>query len=286
MNREFKDHLAKHLGAKVLSFNPIAGGDISRAFKIETSNSSYFLKLNNATHAFGMFQAEAFGLNAIRHTHTIAVPEVLFWDTFNGSSFLVMEYIEGKTASSSNFKIFGQKLADLHQNTSENFGLEQDNFIGSLPQSNKLNKSWVDFYIQERLQPQIQLAKQKGLLSEDECPSYYTMTENLGNLFLDVKPSLLHGDLWAGNFLISKDGIPYLIDPATYYGHSEVDIAMSRLFGDFDSNFYETYHSIHPKDSNKDARIEIYQLYYLLVHLNLFGRSYYGSVQRLLSKYF
>ncbi len=286
MNREFQDHISKLLKEQVLSFIPVSGGDISRAYKIDTSKTSYFLKVNQSSNALRMFQAEVIGLQSIKKTQTIATPEVLIYDTFDGYYFLIMEYIESKSASSNDFNKLGQKLAELHQNTSESFGLENDNFIGSLYQCNKPKNSWVDFYVQERLQPQLQLARQKGFLSTGECPSVDIMKENLNELFLDVKPSLLHGDLWNGNYLISKNGIPYLIDPAIYYGHSEVDIAMSKLFGGFGNDFYKAYHSVHPRDSNTDSRIDNYQLYYLLVHLNLFGRSYYGSVHSILKKYF
>ena len=286
MNKEFQNHLSFLFDQPILNVSPVSGGDISRAYKIHTPQANYFLKVNQSAQALKMFQAEAFGLKLIQESHTIATPNVFVYDTFIGYSFLVLEFVESKSASSNDFKNLGQKLAELHQITSGTFGLENDNFIGSLPQSNKINKSWVDFYIQERLQPQLQLAKQRGLLSDSDCPSETIMNDKLEDLFLNIKPSLLHGDLWSGNFLISKDGIPYLIDPAVYYGHSEVDIAMSQLFGGFGNDFYEAYHEIHPKDSNTLARIEIYQLYYILVHLNLFGSSYYGSVQRILSKYF
>jgi fructosamine-3-kinase len=197
-----------------------------------------------------------------------------------------MEFIESKSPSNLDFKTLGSKLAELHQNTSDVFGLNKDNFIGSLFQSNKPNSSWVDFYLKERLLSQLQLAKQNHLLSEKECPSEKMISEKLENLFLNVKPSLLHGDLWSGNYLIAKDGTPFLIDPATYYGHSEVDIAMTKLFGGFGDDFYNAYYRNNTTDSKTASRIEIYQLYYLLVHLNLFGKSYYNSVHSILKRHF
>ena len=143
-----------------------------------------------------------------------------------------------------------------------------------------------DFYIDERLLPQFDLAQSKGLLRSNEIPDKEIMKGNLNDLIKVVKPSLLHGDLWGGNFLIGKDGTPYLIDPAVYYGHHEVDIAMSKLFGGFGSAFYSAYYEVFPESSRINDRIEIYQLYYLLVHLNIFGSSYYGSVKQILNKYF
>jgi len=284
--KEFQNHLSFLIDQPIQNISSVSGGDISLAYKVKTEANTYFLKVNRGKDALTMFQTEKMGLEAIAQTQTIYVPKIYGCDIFENEAFLLMEFIESKSPSSFDFKNLGLKLAELHQDTAENFGLEEDNFIGSLPQSNTFHVFWVDFYTQERLLPQLKIAKQRELLSENECPSERTMIENLGNLFANIKPSLLHGDLWSGNYLISNEGIPYLIDPAVYYGHHEVDIAMSRLFGGFGNDFYKAYHSIHPRDSSTDARMDIYQLYYLLVHLNLFGRSYYGSVKSILEKYF
>ena len=181
----------------------------------------------------------------------------------------------------------GTQLAKLHLNHKAKFGFTSDNFIGSLPQSNKQYSDWANFYWHERIAPQLKLAKQNNLLHASKIISEQTaiavFEELLGK---DVKPTLLHGDLWAGNYLIATDGTPYLIDPATYWGHSMVDIAMSKLFGGFGNEFYTAYHEIIPKTDNYNAQIDLYQLYFLLVHLNLFGRSYYGSVSSILKHYF
>ena len=174
----------------------------------------------------------------------------------------------------------------MHQHTSDTFGLDQDNFIGRLPQRNTRHKNWTDFYTYERLWPQLELAKRKGLLKDNEYPKSEHIKNQLNYLFENVKPTLLHGDLWSGNYLISKDGTPYLIDPAAYFGHHEIDIAMSKLFGGFGDTFYSAYLNHVPTDKFTSARIEIYQLYYLLVHLNMFGNSYYGSVISILKTYF
>ncbi|MDO5969702.1 fructosamine kinase family protein [Flavivirga aquimarina] len=286
MNHDLKIYLSNILKESITGISSVHGGDISNTYKIETSSNSYFLKLNSSIHAVKMFQAEAYGLQVIRETNTIKTPKVYAHDSFQNNTFLLMEFIESKSPSSSDYKNLGNQLAQLHQCTSDNFGLDQDNFIGSLPQNNKPNTTWVDFYTTERLQPQIELAKEKQLLSKNECPSVQSIKDFLEPLFSNIKPALLHGDLWSGNYLISKDNVPYLIDPAIYFGHHEVDIAMTKLFGGFDATFYETYASHFKTDENTSARIEIYQLYYLLVHLNLFGSSYHGSVSGLLKKYF
>ncbi|GAA3654259.1 fructosamine kinase family protein [Flavivirga jejuensis] len=286
MNNDLKIRLSNILNESIVRVSEIHGGDISKAYKIDTPNKSYFLKLNSAINAVKMFQTEAYGLQSINETNTIKTPKVLACETFQNYAFLLLEFIENKPPSSEDFKNLGHQLAKLHKCTSEHFGLNQDNFIGSLYQKNKPHVTWVDFYAIERLLYQLELAKQKQLLSKSACPSLQKIKNTLKPLFTDIKPTLLHGDLWSGNYLISKDGTPYLIDPAVYYGHHEVDIAMTKLFGGFGDSFYNAYYSKLKSDENTSNRIEIYQLYYLLVHLNLFGSSYYGSVDSILKKYF
>lgn len=286
MTDSLKSYFQNLLNQQITNIASVSGGDISQAYRIETATNSYFLKLNNTADALTMFQTEAYGLQTIAKTNTIKTPTVLACDSFEGSTFLLLEFIASKSPSSDDFKNLGEQLAQLHQCTSERFGLDQDNFIGRLPQPNTHHKTWADFYTHERLQPQLELAKQNRLLQDSECPNTEHIKNRLQPLLENIKPSLLHGDLWSGNYLISKDGEPYLIDPAVYFGHHEVDIAMSKLFGGFGEAFYEAYFSHFPADNHTSVRIEIYQLYYLLVHLNMFGRSYYGSVSAILRNYF
>ncbi len=286
MNNDLKIYLSKILNESITGVSKVHGGDISKAYRIDTPNNPYFIKYNENPNALKMFQAETYGLQLISETNTIKTPKVLACDTFEGAAFLLMAFIESKLPTPADFKNLGQQLALLHTCTSKHFGLKQDNFIGRLHQNNKPNTNWGDFYTKERLLSQLKLAEQKQLLSKNEYPSAQKIENILIPLFTDIKPALLHGDLWSGNYLISNDGSPYLIDPAVYYGHNEVDIAMTKLFGGFDSSFYDAYNAHFKNDKNTLARIEIYQLYYLLVHLNLFGRSYYGSVNSILKKYF
>ncbi|WP_242203653.1 fructosamine kinase family protein [Aestuariivivens insulae] len=286
MTSDLKIHLSTLLNETIGKVQSVTGGDISKAYKIDTPNNSYFLKLNSESSALQMFQTEANGLQSIRNTNTIKTPKVFACDTFENMPFLLLEFIERKSPSPNDFETLGYQLAKLHLCTSNAFGLAQDNFIGSLSQSNTQCSNWLDFYTKARLWPQLKLAKQKHLLTDKECPSEPQILENLKPLFKNIKPSLLHGDLWNGNYLISNDDIPYLIDPAVYYGHHEVDMAMTKLFGGFGEAFYDTYFSIIPQDDYTSIRIEIYQLYYLLVHLNLFGPSYHQSVISILKKYF
>lgn len=286
MDKEFQNHISEILGSSIVKYLAVSGGDSSNAYKIETTGDYLFIKTNTATHALDMFKKEAFGLNLIEQTKTIKTPNLLGFGSFNQTAYLILEYIESKSATSADLEKLGVQLAQLHQCSVDHFGLETDNYIGLLTQSNKTKNNWLDFYNEKRLCPQLLLAKSNGLLSANEYPNGETIKERLSVYFDNIKPSLLHGDLWNGNYLISKSGTPYLIDPAVYYGHSEVDIAMSKLFGGFGNAFYNAYHANIPKDKYTPERIEMYQLYYLLVHLNMFGRSYYGSVSDILKKYF
>ena len=275
LSEDFLKHISWIIDCKIQKVRPISGGDIASAYLLETSTKKMFLKVHSN---FELLQAEAHALNTIAKANCIATPKIHAIENYENNGFLVLEYIESKSPTASDFELFGRQLAALHQATNEHFGFDQNNFIGSLPQSNNQHSNWLDFYTEERLNPQLQLALNKGLLSQKEIPTLDKLKTTCSEFFTNIKPSLLHGDLWSGNFLISTDGIPYLIDPSTYFGHAEVDIAMCKLFGGFGSSFYESYHKVIPQDQFTSTRIELYQLYYLLVHLNLFGRSYYSSV--------
>jgi len=278
--------IAQRLLTKVLRYTPLAGGDISSVYLLETPHRRLVVKTNASPQAEDMFQQEEVGLKAIGATNTIAVPMVHLCGQEEGVSFLVMDYIESKRPNAKDFERFGNDLAQLHSVTSKRFGWSEDNYIGSLPQSNNEQEDWTIFYVKERILPQLQLALQQQLLTKKEIPTQEVLLERTTSFFNSVSPSLLHGDLWSGNFLIATNGTPFLIDPATYYGHAEVDIAMTRLFGGFDAAFYEAYHAIRPVQKGMEVRQDWYQLYYLLVHLNLFGSSYYGRVKRILNGYF
>ena len=197
-----------------------------------------------------------------------------------------MDYVNNKRPEPSDYSRLGMELARLHLGEQKDFGFTSDNFIGSLPQSNKIHTDWVEFYLEERLYPQLQLALRTNLLSKKEVPTKERGIDVFSRFLNDVSPSLLHGDLWGGNYLISTEGVPYLIDPAVYRGHFMIDIAMSKLFGSFGDEFYNAYHEIIPKPEYYNEQIDLYQLYFLLVHLNLFGRGYYSSVSEILNRYF
>lgn len=286
MNNLIK-HISNHTNKQFQTVEAVSGGSISSAYRLKWDKGTFFLKVNTNKSALEMFIAEEKGLKAIEQTNTISVPKVNLVDEYDKQAFLLMDYIEGKLPNAANFKTLGKQLAQLHLNYKEAHGFTSDNFIGSLTQQNNQHSEWCRFYWYERIAPQLKLAKQKQLIQSSEYPS----EQNAINIFKellgqDIKPSILHGDLWAGNYLIASDDTPYLVDPATFWGHSMVDIAMSKLFGGFANDFYTAYHNIIPKTINYNAQIDLYQLYFLLVHLNLFGSIYYGPVSSILKEYF
>ena len=278
------NYISKKINQPIRQWKALSGGDISAVFLLETTVQYYILKTNSNQHALTMFQEEQVGLDAIGSTATIKTPQIFLCESYQNTAFLLMEYIAAKQPNKKDFERLGHALGRLHQVSNDSFGWKSNNFIGSLNQSNQYYTTWLDFYVKERLNFQFNLALQHQLLSQSEIPSTQSLLRKGTTLFKAIQPALLHGDLWSGNYLIAKDGTPYLIDTATYYGHSEVDIAMTRLFGGFGQSFYDAYQEIHPRQNEADERANWYQLYYLLVHLNLFGKGYYGAVSDLLKK--
>ena len=287
LSSSFKSHISQILGCKVLKVEAVLGGDISKAFGVYTQTQRFFCKVNDSPCALHMFNMEKAGLEHIERTKTIGVPKILACGQHEGISYLLMEFIASKSADSKDFETLGHQLAAMHSlDMGDSFGWQQDNYIGSLTQSNKNHPDWSLFYVQERLLPQLITAREKRLLGPDEIPTENSLVKGCQQFFTHTKPALLHGDLWSGNYCIDTHGLPYLIDPAVYYGHHEVDIAMTKLFGGFGTSFYDAYSERFPGIDGTKERTDIYQLYYLLVHLNLFGTSYYSAVKHLLKKYF
>lgn len=270
-----------------LNVKQIFGGDTSEVYLLHTETERFVCKLHDGPSAFDMFQAEKEGLAAIRQTKTIATPIPFCCEELEQGAFLIMEYIEPKLPDAKAMELLGHHLAAMHNTaTSTAWGWDAPNFIGPLPQSNTKCSSWATFYATERLLPQLRLAHRHHLLSSQEVPSEAKIIERCAALCSEVTPTLLHGDLWSGNFLIGKNGTPYLIDPAVYYGHAEVDLSMTRLFGGFSSGFYNAYREHIPVPEQEQELCDLYQLYYLLVHLNLFGASYRQQVLSMLKRYF
>lgn len=283
--RALADALARELATPIRSFQALAGGDINRAFRLETSQRSFFLKYNAYPQGADMLRTEKSGLDLLAATGSISIPEPVAQGSAQSYHFLLLEDWSGHRAGANFWKNFGHKLALLHQNTAPKFGLHEDNFIASLPQRNQQHDSWTSFYWEERLFPLLQKGLDKQLISYKEFQDVIPLGNKLEQIFPHTAPALLHGDLWSGNYMIAPDGQAGLIDPAIYYGHREMDLAMTRLFGGFPEVFYQTYQSTFPLEAGWTERIPICQLYPLLVHLLLFGRSYWGSIQQVLALY-
>lgn len=272
-------------GWHVKKYSALSGGDISSVYHLQMESTDAVLKINSAEKA-DMFETEASGLKLLGEARVIRVPEVFGTGIMEGRAYLLIEYIQPGKANNRTFLDFGQKLADLHFVTNEKFGLEENNFIGSLPQTNFLHQNWAEFYWHERLHPQFQLAIKRNLISTEYIPEENSAIKTISNIFEAHAPALLHGDLWSGNYLIAENGEAVLIDPSVHFGHPYMDIGMTKLFGGFPPEFYDAYFQFSALKKNDQPQTDLAQLYYLLVHLNLFGVSYLSSVERILSRYF
>lgn len=273
------------LGADVVSVRPVAGGDINQAMLLDTVIGQFFLKVNLGPMAISMFETEASGLELLAATKTIRTPSVLGFGSSSEEAFLLLEYVQSGYRPSNFWEKFGASLASLHRSTAPSFGLGNDNFIGTLRQQNCQHSTWPEFYINERLLPQLEIAKQQNCLHSDDFQAFEKLFKRIPELCPEESPSLTHGDLWSGNFLCNNLGNPVIFDPAISYAHREMDLAMSRLFGGFDRTFYSSYEAVWPLVPGFEQRLEIYQLYYLLVHVNLFGGGYVGSVRSILKAF-
>ncbi len=254
------------------NYRQIFGGSINTAFLINTNKGKFFLKLNEKK-IIKLFDYEVKGLKLISSTNTINVPKVIYFD----DEVLVLEFIESNKINKKIWSNFGYRLAELHYNTSNSFGLDHNNYIGSLLQTNKFHDNWNDFFIDQRLKPQLNI----GNFSVKTHKLFEILFLELDNIFSVTKPSLLHGDLWNGNFISTNDQV-FIVDPALYYGNREMDIAMTKLFGGFEKEFYDAYNYHYPLDKYWQTRLEICNLYPLLVHANLFGGNYYNQIHSVL----
>jgi protein-ribulosamine 3-kinase len=287
ISAKVKTLLTKYCGKEtdILRSSSIGGGCINNARKLETSSGIFFLKWNDAQRYPKMFEGEAKGLILLKKTNTVGIPDIIGTDEAGSYSFIVLEFIEPGKKIKNFWEDFGTSLAQLHKNTSELFGLEYDNYIGSLPQRNTQKNSWIEFFIEERLEKQIALAKNSSAIDNPTIQQSNNLYKRLSEIIPEEKPSLLHGDLWNGNVMTGADGKAWLMDPAVYYGHREMDIAMSKLFGGFSPEFYESYREAFPLQKGSEERMDIYNLYPLLVHVNLFGGGYLSEVKNILSRF-
>ncbi|MBP5753012.1 MAG: fructosamine kinase family protein [Treponema sp.] len=289
--------------ATVVGIERIDGGDINKAYELELKTGVHIFMKSNSRVTEDFFIAEALGLCAIESTGTVKTPAIICTGTDpawadDPFSFLVLEYIHSGKAREDYWETFGHELAAMHladtkelmefdfdggNSSTGKFGFFQDNFIGERPQKNSKSDSWISFFRDNRLSPQFRDAD--SYFSSQDRTLITRLLDHLDDFLIEPKEaSLLHGDLWSGNVMCGPEGKAMLIDPAVYVGHAEVDLAMTELFGGFPERFYAAYNEANPLEPEYKTRRDIYNLYQLLNHLNLFGSGYLGSVLSIVRK--
>lgn len=266
---------------RVSNCRAVSGGCINQAFHVELESGEQFFIKTNSTDCGEMFAAEHTGLEALRSTHTVQVPAVVGTGTTDDVAYLILEWIEPGRATQKSWCQLGENLAALHRTERGNrFGFACDNFLGSTPQPNPWYEDWVPFFIQQRIEPQIRMAIDNG---HEIAVKPSDLDKRIARLLnSDCRPSLIHGDLWSGNFMIGQNGTPWLIDPAPYLADREAEFGILTLFGGFDPLFFSAYQEAFPLDDGFECRLPVYQLYHYLNHLNLFGASYLSACQSIL----
>jgi len=271
---------------RIESHQSVGGGCINAAFRVTGSQHSYFVKTNSAHYAF-MFAAEAEALKEMAASRTVRVPEPVCHGEYKGQCFVVMEDLE--LGGRADMRLFGRQFAEMHRVTADRFGWRIDNTIGSTPQPNQPDDDWISFWRERRLGFQLQTAADNGYGGELQRLGERLLAD-MPALFLHHKPkaSMLHGDLWSGNYGALADGTPVIFDPALYYGDREADLAMTTLFGGFGGPFYAAYNEAWPLDEGYEVRKTFYNIYHIINHLNLFGGGYHGQaismIQRVLAE--
>lgn len=285
----FESILFSALGqpVEVIEAQLISGGNINMAAQVFSSEGVFFVKWNQAGQheKQDMFESEANGLDLLRQTDALQIPQVIGYGQHGGKSYLILEYIDSGKVDKAYWETLGQSLAVLHSHTQPRFGLHFDNFIGSLSQTNTLTANGYDFFFDNRLLPQAGLALYNGLLTKESYDALFRLRSRLPNLIPHERPALLHGDLWSGNLMVNEQNKPALIDPAVYYGFREAELAFTKLFGGFNDRFYWAYDEAFPLEDGFEERVAIYNLYPLLVHVNLFGSGYVSGVERILKQF-
>ena len=269
---------------KITGLKTEYGGSINDAFSFQLGERRFFAKHNSRNDVKQFFSLEAKGLSLLENSRSINVPLVqcVYHEGRNG--VLIMDYIESGS-SHEDWELFGRNLAALHANSNNAFGLDHHNYIGSLEQKNTPSSDWTEFFAQERLEVQYQYARNSGLLGKEWRSWLDQLYSKLNSLMPLENPALLHGDLWSGNYKFNKEGVPYVFDPSVYYGHREVDIAMMHLFGGFDKRLFSAYQEVKPLENGWEERIDLFNLYPLFVHVNLFGGSYVTRLKNVLNNY-
>lgn len=288
MQADVREAVQAALGGAIARVQPLSGGDINEAYRVELSGGAVvFVKTNDRADP-AMFPAEARGLRFLAAAFALRIPAVVAVSSGESGApaFLALEYLEPGRRVKDFDERLGRGLAALHREGAPGFGLDHDNFIGRLPQSNRAAPTWAEFYARSRLEPQLSMAVNAGRATAAMRRGFDRLLPRLGEFTgPEEPPSRLHGDLWGGNLHVDERGQPALVDPAVYGGHREVDLAMMRLFGGFGDRVFAAYDEAFPLSDGHAERVALYQLYPLMVHVNLFGGSYAGGVERALGEY-
>lgn len=280
---ELRDAVGRQLGTQVLGATRLGGGDINDAFEVSLEDRTRIFVKTHPDPPGGMFGAEARGLRWLEETKAIRIPRVIAFSD-ERPAYLALELLTPARPQPDFEEALGHSLAALHAFGSPSFGLDHDNFIGRLPQTNATADDWASFYWTSRIEPQLRLATDRGLIDGETNSRFDSLRRVLPERVGPAEPpSRLHGDLWGGNLHVDEEGRPCLIDPAVYAGHREIDLAMMRLFGGFGERVFAAYEDASPLAPGAGDRVPLYQLYPLMVHVNLFGGSYVDSVRRALS---
>ena len=274
--------LESQLNDGIASKESVHGGDINQAHKLTfDSGSIAFLKWNQNAQE-DMFKVEAKGLGLLRTANTnLSIPKTLAIS----EKYLLLDWIQEDGGKPDSSHAFGVELAKLHSKSNSSFGLDHDNFIGKLKQSNTYHSNWPDFFALERIEPQVKMGVESGKLTRSLLRDIEQLYKKLGSIFPREEPALLHGDLWSGNFMFTKSGEASIYDPAVYFGHREMDLSMTRLFGGFSSDFYNGYNDQFPLEPGFEDRVTLCNLYPILVHANLFGGSYCRQAENIVKNY-
>jgi len=273
-------------GDKQVTWHPVSGRSLNSIYRLTGRNFSWFLKTTPAAGYAEQFSGEVAGLKAIEETQTLRVPRIIRSGTMP-EPFLLMDWIDQSPPSGDFWDRFARGLAGLHQTTNSQFGYPVPTFCGTIPLDNRFSETWAEFYFYRRLEPGFRFCRDAGSFSHSDSGLF----TRFGRWFLSEPrfpvepPSLIHGDLWSGNFLCSAGAEPVLIDPAVYFGHREIDLGMALLFGGFPRSFFQSYRQEWDLEEDWEFRIPLSQLYHLLLHVRLFGGSYREQVLGILRLY-
>ena len=289
MDFQLQQHIEKQLSSQLsknlnFEWQPVGGGSINITYKISAKNYNYFVKINNKAVFENGFKEEVLGLQFLKANGAIT-PKIIIEGTYSNKIYLVLSWIESSLETTHFWENFAIQLANLHQNKALKFGLNHHNFMGELHQKNTFFNDFPSFFIENRLKPQVKLAFDSGLLQTKEVQLFESLYKQLPSIFPNEKPSAIHGDLWSGNFIATANNKAVFIDPAVYYGYREVDLAMSLLFGGFSKLFHTTYNEVYALEKGFNNRKDLYNLYPLLIHINLFGKSYLQSIRTIVSQF-